>query len=265
MTRRILTIGAALVLAVLGAVGVLSYAHQADQRALAGLRAVSAYVATGQIPAGTSVSTAVQQGLLASQRFPASSVPADAVTSVTSGVSGQVLTSQLASGQLLLRPMLGARVASASSLSIPAGMVGVSLSFTVERAVANYVTPGSEVAVFDTFINVGGKTLPISLPGILSSKTPRGIHTRLVLPKVLVVAVGEGTGVAPTAQGTNVATDPSANSSSSSSSTASTIYVTLAVDRADAERLIELAQQGSPYLALVTSASNATADYTFQP
>jgi hypothetical protein len=49
MTRRIITIAAAVLLAVLGAVGVLDYVHQANQRALTGMRAVSAYVATAQI------------------------------------------------------------------------------------------------------------------------------------------------------------------------------------------------------------------------
>jgi pilus assembly protein CpaB len=265
MTRRILTIGAALVLAVLGAVGVLSYAHQADQRALAGIRAVSAYVATGQISAGTTAGTALQQGLLVSQKFPASSVPADAVSSLTPNLSSLVLTSDLASGQLLLRPLLGATVAAASSLPVPAGKVAITLQFCVQRGVANYVTPGSVVAVFNTFVAGPPASYTTSCSGISITKTVRAEHTRLVLAKVPVLAVGEGNGIAPAAPGTNVAADPSTSSSSSSSSTPSTIYVTLAVPQRDAERLIELGESQTPYLALVTSASSAQADFFFQP
>src|SRR5215469_15864303 len=98
MTRRIITIAAAVLLAVLGAVGVLDYVHQSDQRALTGMRAVNVYVATKQIPSGTSAAAAVQDGLLVRQQFPASSVPADAVRAITPTLSGLVLTSGLASG-----------------------------------------------------------------------------------------------------------------------------------------------------------------------
>src|SRR5215472_3493868 len=102
MTRRIVTIAAAVLLAVLGAVGVLDYVHQADQRALTGMRAVNVYVATKQIPSGTAAAAAVQDGLLVRKPFPASSVPDDAVRSITPSLSGQVLTGGLGAGQLLL-------------------------------------------------------------------------------------------------------------------------------------------------------------------
>ena len=142
MTRRILTVAVALVLAVLGAVGVLSYAHQADQRALAGMRAVTVYVAKGQIPSGTTAGLALNEGLLVSQKFPATSVPADAVRSISPATAGLVLTGGLASGQLLLSQMLGTSVQTAAALPIPPGMVAVTLQFCVQQAVANYITPG---------------------------------------------------------------------------------------------------------------------------
>jgi hypothetical protein len=81
-----------------------------------------------------------------------------------------------------------------------------------------------------------------------------------VLPKVLVLAVGEGTATPPSSAA--LAADPA---TSSSASTPSTIYLTMAVSEANAERLIELGETGSPYLALVTSASGARTDIVFQP
>jgi pilus assembly protein CpaB len=261
MTRRIVTIAAAVLLAVLGAVGVLDYVHQADQRAVAGMRAVDAYVATKQIPSGTSAVVAERDGLLVRQQFPASSVPADAVRSITPALSGLVLTSGLASGQMLLSPMLGAAVQTASALPIPAGMVAVTLQFCVQQAVGNYITPGSQVAVFNTFVNGTNKSTgsPCSQAG--GTAGAQSIQTRMVMSKLLVLAVGEGTATPPSA----TATTADGPATSSAGSAPGTIYLTLAVSQADAERLIELGEGGSPYLALLTSASAATADAPFQP
>jgi pilus assembly protein CpaB len=270
MTRRIITIAAAVLLAVLGALGVLDYVHQADQRAVAGMRAVSAYVATAQIPSGTSAAVAAREGLLVRQQFPASSVPADAVRTITPTLSGLVLTSSLAPGQMLLDPMLGASVQAASALPIPAGMVAVTLQFCVQQAVGNYITAGSQVAVFNTFVNGTRKSatgVGCSQAGASggssggSSSGSQSIQTRMVMSKVLVLAVGEGTATPPSST-TTTADGPAANSSAS---TPSTIYLTLAVSQADAERLIELGEGGSPYLALLTTASTARADAPFQP
>jgi pilus assembly protein CpaB len=256
MTRRIVTIAAAVLLAIIGALGVLDYAHGADQRALSGMRAATAYVATTQIQAGTSAEVAIRDGLLKSQQFPASSVPTDAVRSITPSESSLVLTGGMTSGQILLSQMLGSSAQTTSALPIPSGMVAVTLQFCVQQAVANYVTSGSEVAIFNTFVN--GR--PIT-GACANSSAGTQLQTRLVLPKVLVLAVGEGTATAPST--TTTADGPTTTSSAPSSP--STIYLTLAVSQADAETLIELGESGSPYLALVTSASGAQSDVSYQP
>jgi pilus assembly protein CpaB len=223
------------------------------------MHAVTAYVAKAQIPSGTTAGVALREGLLVSQQFPASSVPADAVRSISPATASLVLTGGLASGQLLLSPMLGTSVQTAAALPIPSGMVAITLQFCVQQAVANYVTPGSQVAVFNTFVN--GKPVPGACAvGGTSSAGSATPHTRLVLPKVLVLAVGEGTATPPSSAA--LAADPAP---SSSASTPSTIYLTMAVPEVDAERLIELGETGSPYLALVTSASRTKADSIFQP
>src|SRR5215470_8378170 len=218
MTRRIVTIAAAVLLAVLGAVGVLSYVHQADQRALAGMRAVDAYVAKTQIPSGTSAAAAVSEGLLVRQRFPASSVPADAVRTITPTLSGLVLTSGLASGQMLLAPMLGASVQTASALPIPAGMVAVTLQFCVQQAVGNYITAGSQVAVFNTFVNGTRKSATgVACSQCGASGGVQSIQTRMVMSKVLVLAVGEGTATPPSTATT--AAGPATSSAGTSPAT----------------------------------------------
>ena len=153
MKRRVLTVTLALLLAVLGTVGVLAYVHGANARAVAGVKAVPALVAQQPIPAGTSASTAVHEGLLASQQLPASSVPSDAVRSITPDISSLVMSANVQAGQLLLRPMLvtAAQATGAGTLATPKGMVAVTIPLCLPEAVAGYVQPGSQVAVFDTY------------------------------------------------------------------------------------------------------------------
>jgi hypothetical protein len=71
----------------------------------------------------------------------------------------------------------------------------------------------------------------------------------LVLQKAEVLAMGQNPAATSTSGGNNVAaaTDPS----SSSSAVEGEEYVTLAVDQADAERLILIDEVGMPYLALL--------------
>src|ERR1700746_2656713 len=113
---------------------------------------------------------------------------------------------------MLRSRMLGSSVQTAAALPIPAGMVAVTLQFCVQQAVANYVTPGSQVAVFNTFVNgkptTGACSAGRSGSGSTSGSGGAQPHARLVLPKVLVLAVGEGTATPPSS--TTVTADPPA-------------------------------------------------------
>ncbi|HEX9520537.1 MAG TPA: RcpC/CpaB family pilus assembly protein [Streptosporangiaceae bacterium] len=261
MTRRILTIVLAIVLAVIGTGAVLLYVKGADQRAIAGQKAVSVLVAAQQVPAGTTASAALSEGLLSRQKLPAASVPADAVRSITSQLTGLVLSADLPSGQLLLRPMLVTAVVARSGLPIPSGKVALSLQFCLARDVAGYVQAGSEVAVFNTFVTGTPGSATISCAGISAQK---GVKVRLVLPKVQVLAVGPAP--TSTASGTGAtSTAFSQNSSSTQSSSTTIMLVTVAVNQFQAEQLIHLDENQVPYLALVTPSSGVKADVQFQP
>ena len=264
MTRRILTIILAIVLAVVGTGAVLLYVKGADQRAIAGQKAVTVLVATQQIPAGVAAGTALSEGLLSRQKLPAASVPFDAVRLISPELKDLVLSADLPSGQLLLRPMLVATVATRAGLAVPHGKVALSLQFCLTRDVSGYVQAGSTVAVFNTFVSGPPGSASESCTGISSQKGVTGIHTRLVLPKVQVLAVGAAP--ASTAGSTGATSTAFAQNNSSTQATNTTIMlVTVAVNQADAERLIHLDETAVPYLALVTSSSGVKADIKFQP
>jgi pilus assembly protein CpaB len=262
--RRLLTVTLALLLAVLGVAGVLVYVKQANARAIAGQKAVTVLVAGSQIPAGTSASAALKEGLLARQTLPAASVPADAVRSIGPDLGTLVMSADVQPGQLLLRPMLVASVQATGALAIPKGMLAVTIDLCMPAEVAGYVRPGSKVAVFDTY---SSKSMSVQQCNVSATQaTLSNTHTRILLPSVEVLAVGPApaSSQATTAQARSSAFSGN-NPNASTPSSQSAVMVTLAVSQADAERLVLIHEVGLPYLALLSSSSKTGFDTTFQP
>ena len=239
MKRRALTIALAVLLAVLGTAGVLAYVNKANARALAGQQAVTVLIASQVIPAGTSAADAQAQGLLGTERLPSASVPADALTAVTPEISSLVTDAAVQPGQLLLRPMLVTSVQGTSGLAIPHGMLAVALAFCIPEAVAGNLHPGSQVAVFQTTPDGNASiTGAAACGGSHAFSASQNLRTSLVLPKVTVLAVGQGTG----GQG---------GSTSNSGGGQNAGLITVAVSQAEATQLIQLSENGLPYLALL--------------
>jgi pilus assembly protein CpaB len=264
LTRRILTIVLAIVFAIVGTGAVLIYVKQADNRAIAGQKAVTVLVATQRIPVGTSASTALRDGLLSSQKLPAASVPADAVRALTPGIADLVVDADVPAGQLLLRPMLVTSAQATAGIAIPPGLIAVTLELCMPEAVAGYVRPGSQVAVFDTYAPKAGAGTLTAQPNCTGPHQQQefgSAHTRVVLPKVLVISVGSAT--SPVAG--NPLTASTAFTQSTTGATQNTVLVTMAVDQSDAERLINLTETGLPYLALLTTSSGTGPDKTIVP
>jgi Flp pilus assembly protein CpaB len=249
MPRRVLMIGATLLLAVLGTVAVLLYVGKADARALAGKQAVTVLVAAKKVPAGTSAHDADRDGLLRKEEMAAETVPADALAEVGSDVTDLVASADIQPGQLVLRPMFVTRALQTGGLKIPDGKVAVSVSVSGAQRVAGYAEVGSKVAVFDTF-NVaeghGGRT---PAGDGLQKQHDYVQGTRLVLSGVEVIAVGP--------QGSGSAGDAKKSSATAggASGGSDTVLVTVAVTQAEAEKLILVAQAGSVYLALESGTS----------
>ena len=264
MTRRAPSIALALLLAVIGTGAVLIYVKRADARAIAGMKAVTVLVAQQRIVAGTPAAAALHAGWLRDERLPASSVPAEAVRSLGPGLGSLVASADIQPGQVLLRSMLVAAVQASSGLPIPAGMVAVTILLCVPQAVAGYVRAGSEVAVFDTYSSQG-----LSGQGSCGqaggSRPAQGgtVNTRIVLPAVMVLSVtAAGSAGASGSSGSSGlgGGGTAAGQSGTSGQAQGTVLVTLAVNQPDAERVIQLAEVGLPYLALLTPVSHTRFD-----
>jgi pilus assembly protein CpaB len=267
--RRVLSVALALLLAVAGTGAVLAYVRQADNRALAGQKAVSVLVAENAIPSGTSASTALSDGLLSSQKLPAAAVPADAVASITPDLSGLVVSAEIQAGQLLLRPMLVTAAQVTGSLGIPAGMQAVTLELCMPEAVANNLHAGSKVAVFDTYAASSKATLTgqYNCQGPHEQQAYGSARIRLVLPSVLVLSAWSAGSTQSSSSSSSGSSSGGAlgQSSSGTLTTSSNLLVTFAVSQANAERLILLTETGLPYLTLLTSSSQGKVTTTTAP
>jgi pilus assembly protein CpaB len=241
MNRRILLIAAAVVLALVGTGIVYAYVHNADKRAVESTRAAKVLVAVHAIPAGTTWSDAIKGDYFTVQSVPVDSAPTLALSSADASIPlDEVASATIASGQVVLRPMFAQKTSAIGVLPIPAKEMAVAFSITGPAAVAGFVQPQSEVAVFTTY--------KLSATDAQTKKNGAGGQaTKVLFPRVLVLATSQ---VAP---GT-------LNRASGGGG-----QITLALTQQQAEQLILASQTSSLYLGLLsdTSVTNADSGVTY--
>ena len=250
MSRRITTISAALVLALLGTLLVVVYVGRADARALDGVQTVTVMVAKEPLKKGQTVKSAQDAGLLVSETFPRKAVPATAIAKFQAADAALVFASDVTQGEILQRPRLVAKVEAPNRLVIPAGKMAVTVSLEDPARVSSFVTVGSNIAVFDSYNvfegNEGGRWTPSG--DHLNDGFPINKATRLLLPKVQVLAIGESfTKEEPKKMEEKTGALAAAPAAGDVTHT----LVTVAVDQREAEKLIHGTQTGTLYLGLL--------------
>lgn len=230
MGRRLALLIAAVLVAALGTSLVFAYVNKADQRALAGQKPVSVLVAKTALVPGTRVIDAANAGAFQTKELPEIAVVPGALSSVDP-VKNQVVLTTIFPGQQLLTGMFGATAAADSSIAIPPGQIAASFSFGDPQRVAGFVSPGANVVIFITSSLQGG---------VLS--------TRILLPKVTVIAVGPTT------------ITPPANPSQANPEAQPRAMLTLALTQAQAEKIIFAQGNGTLYLGLLNDQSKITPD-----
>ncbi len=253
MARRIVTIASAVVLALLGTMLVVVYVGRADARAMEGLATVKVLVATGPLTEGQSVAEAQSEGLIGEQTLPQKVVPADALTTFLPSDGTMVFASDVTPGEILQRPRLvAASEAQPDKLIIPDGKLAVTVQLEDPARVAGLVKVGSEIAVFDSFNafegNELGKKRTPSGDG-LSDEFNKNKATRVLLPRVQVLAIGEQTSaVAPPAA---EAAEESTGAMAGGMPDTTLTLVTVAVDQNEALKLVHGTQTGALYMGLL--------------
>jgi pilus assembly protein CpaB len=223
--RRLALLIAAVLVAALGTTLVFAYVQKADDRAIADQDPVKVLVAKISVAAGTRVIDAANAGSFETKELPQSAVPPGALSS-TDPIREMVALTTIFPGQQLLSGMFGATAASNASIAIPPGQIAASFSFGDPERVAGFVQPGSQIVIFLTSTLQGGQAA-----------------TRVLLPKVTVIAVGPTT------------ITPPADPSKANPETLPRAMLTLALTQAQAEKMIFAQGNGSMYLGLLNDKS----------
>lgn len=224
MRSRIVPIALAVALALVAAVAVLAYVRGTEARVRGQAETATMLVTTGTIPAGLTLQGAVDQQLVEATTVPATSLPRGSVTEVSAANGALLAIADIPPGQVLLAAGFAAELPETGPLDIPDGMAAVSVQLDDPSRVGSFLRPGSTIAVLDTFEEGGGA----------AAGEPRTRATRVLLPELTVLAVGDAT-VSADAEGADV----------------SRALITVAVTQPQAERLVHGMRTGTLTLALL--------------
>ena len=222
MKSRLLAGVAAVVLAIVGAVLVISYAQGADSRAVQDLNPVSVLVVQKTVPAGTP--TASLQAFLATQELPGTAVSKSALKNLD-GQGGKVTSAELLPGEQLVAERLiqPEELKTSGAVDVPKGLQEVSFQLEPQRVVGGRIAAGDHVGVFINLKNGG-------IEGKSDKET-----TQLTVHKALVTAVQRAPVATPSPQPSP--SGPSAPAADTSLPVGSMI-VTVAVNDVDATKIV---------------------------
>lgn len=237
MRTRLLGGVAALIVAIIGTVLLLTYVNGADRRALADVQTQDVYVVQKAIPAGATADAVT--AAVALKPLPKATIPGDTVTDLNA-LKGKVTSVALEPGEQLLSSRLvdPASLATPGRAQVPSGMQELTVRLPIERVIGGALAPGDTVGVL------------LSLP----KEDNAPAQTELAYHKVLVTAVqlSSGANASEAASGSQQNGSSSGgglnSSTKSSSQPAGDYLVTIARPAADAERIVYAAEFGKVYL-----------------
>jgi pilus assembly protein CpaB len=228
MGRRVMAVLAALVVGLIGVGAVLLYAKGADSRAVADQRPQTVFIAKERVPSGTTAADAVAKGLMVRTQIAAKGVPAGALTKVD-GANGKLMAlTDIAQGDFVIASRFGTTPLGQRAIQVPDGQVAISVALSDPGRVGTFVTPGSRIVIYDTYVPSAG-TKGVGTDGKV---------TQVLLDDVLVIAVGT-TSLTPVASSEDQAPAASAEA-----------LVTVALPPATAGKLVHAIQTGTLYAGL---------------
>lgn len=225
MGRRTFLLIAALAVAAVGTTMVFLYVNGVNDRALADQQPVQVLVATAPIAAGTTAADAQSAGALEKRAVSRASVAPGALSDITP-IADKVALAPIFVGEQIIEGKFG-QPSNTSNLPIPEGKLAVSVQLADPARVAGFVSPGSEVAIFLT---------------IQSGRGADNEVTRVLLPKVQVIATGASTVVSTTTTA----------SGQTQTEELPKALLTLAVSQSEAQKVVYGSQHGQMYFGLLT-------------
>lgn len=227
MNRRVIAVLVAVLLAVSGAALVINYVQGADERAVAGAQPVPVFVAEQLVPAGTTLKDALRTELITETTVAAAAHPSGALEEIGPDNNALLALSDVAPGEFLMADRFGATPTGDKAIEVPPGMVAMSVELSDPARVGEFVTPGSQIAIYATHkIKVTGSGDEVEA---FNELDVRG--TTVLLPDVKVIAMGNNPLSAPTPD------KDAGEGEAAQQSTTPRFLVTVAVDPDDAPRL----------------------------
>ena len=187
MKRKILGIGAAVILAVLGTVALVAYVQSAKNDAVSGEQPVPVYVVTKPIP--QSASAAEIKKAVKLVQVPVRLRAQDAIADLSAISEDDVAAVELNAGEQLLTNRL-VKAKSLTKVDAPTGLQEMTVALDPERAVGGELTAGDTVGIvisFDPFDLDNSAPDQTSTTTADAKKTPNMTH--LTFHKVLVTSV----------------------------------------------------------------------------
>lgn len=242
MKTRLLGGIAALVVAVIGTILLVSYVQGADRRALSNTETTEVYVVQKAIAPGTSVTNFGDAVI--KKTVPKSTLVADGVTSLSS-LGQKVSSVELVPGEQLLasRMVDPTQLLGPGRAAVPTGLQEVTVKLTLDRIVGGSLKAGDTVGVILSYAENDKLQLPD--------------QTQLAFHKVLVTAVQTPTGdsTADESSASNDSSGGSLGSKSNAVQAGAAYMVTLARPSVDVEKIVHAIEFGKVYLTKETDST----------
>lgn len=246
MKKKRVSLIAAVALVAIGTLALVTYVNQAEDRALAGEELVDVLVVDADVPAGTSA-TELQQ-FVRVESVPAKVQAAGALAGIADA-EGMVVAVDLVQGeQLTVGRLVTAEEFNAlqartgrggGTVSVPEGLLEITVPLDPIRTVGGTVRPGDLVGIIASFTGLADDD-----PALAGKDT-----SGFLLHKVLVTNV-QG---APVADPTRAAT-----AEDRAPTPGGSLFVTMAVDAAAAERIVFASSYGDLWLAIEPADADET-------
>jgi pilus assembly protein CpaB len=230
MGRRTVLLIVAALIATVGTSLVFLYVRGVEARAADQYDAVEVLQAVDVINPGESLAQAQAAGKIQMGTVGEAQVLTGATTSIAD-MGDQVALTTVYPGEQIITSKFGS-AGDQKVLTIPDGKMAISINLTDPARVAGFVNPGAEVAIFTS-----------ADAGAMGNNDSA---TRLLLPRVQVIGVGTTTVVSTTT------TD---QTGAQTTEQLPRTLLTLAVDQADAEKIIFAARNSEVSFALLTDES----------
>jgi pilus assembly protein CpaB len=194
------------------------------------------------VPASTTLKDALREGLIVKTQVAAKAAPVGALSEVTDQNSSLLALTDIAPGEYIQTARFGTTPTGTKAIEVPQGMVAVSVQLSDPARVGSFVTPGTHIAIFDSY-----KIKAIGDDAKSKALNEADINgTSVLLDDVLVIGMGDAALNPGQIQGTGDAKEDG----QAAQSGAPSFLVTVAVTPQNAARLVHGINNGTLYAAL---------------